>query len=134
MIEKQEHDGGITVFKIEFNLFRKNYQDCSSKFSKYKFKMYLPVDKTSSLFSLGSYFPFRSWYRCVTAEMVYACPSIVTLSPHCRFCYIRNNVNEHKKENFDPQHQHQIHLILSLRSNKDTNMRQDDYRQTDHWS
>lgn len=61
------------------------YQDFSNKFSRYKFKMYLPVDKTSSLFSLGSYFPFLSWYRRVTAEIVYVWPSIVTLSPHCKF-------------------------------------------------
>lgn len=36
-------------------------QDFSSRFSKYKFNMYLPLDNTSSLFSLGSYFPFLSW-------------------------------------------------------------------------
>nr|ACN28964.1 unknown [Zea mays] len=43
--------------------------------------MYLPVERTSRRFSLGSYRPLRSWYRCVTADTVYACPSIVTLSP-----------------------------------------------------
>ena len=69
---------GITLFSI-------GHQDCSSRFSKYKFKMYLLVDCTSSLFSLGSYFPLRSWYLWVTAETVYVWPSIVTLSPQCMF-------------------------------------------------
>lgn len=49
--------------------------------------MYLPVERTSRRFSLGSYRPLRSWYRCVTADTVYACPSIVTLSPQWMFCF-----------------------------------------------
>lgn len=65
---------------------RAEYQDCWNKLSRYRLRMYLPVDNTSSLFSLGSYFPFRSWYRWVTAEIVYAWPSIVTLSPLCKSC------------------------------------------------
>ena len=48
--------------------------------------MYLPVERTSRRFSLGSYRPLRSWYRCVTADTVYAWPSIVTLSPQWMFC------------------------------------------------
>ncbi|KAJ6754303.1 hypothetical protein OIU79_027011 [Salix purpurea] len=64
MIEKPEHSRGITVFKIEFNLFKKIFiKTVLVSFLNISSRCISLSTETSSLFSLGSYFPFRSWYR-----------------------------------------------------------------------